>query len=863
MARLRRLALLGLVGLALVLVTADPARAAFGFESLSSAAVFSDGEVAAGSHPESWTTGVVLNSTGPAGERTPDGALKNLRIELPPGMVGTPGLLAPCPRAEFIADSCPATTRVGRMTVEVVGFPLLEAPLYLLEPLPGLAAQLGFHVLRVPITIDFSIASAPPFNIVAQITNISQIGELVGTTMTLEGVVGGKPFLTMPRTCPSRLLVTFAATSWMNPQSWVTAAAPEPQAVTSCGALGYAPQLDVTPTTTVASEPSGLDVELHALDPGISSAHGRAAADTRTATLVLPAGMTVNPPAAIGLSSCTPAELATERPDSGPSTGCPGASKIGSATIATPLFDRPIDGTLYVAEPDDPTTVAAGAENPFDSRFALYLVMHDPERGVLLNLPIRLDADPQTGRLTASLSQIPELPISQLSLRFNSGPHAPLTMPSDCGSHSISYSLTPSSGDPPLRGEERFATTSGCDAGFAPSLSAGTVSNRAGGAATFVVQVENNAKGPSLSGLHLTLPPGLVADLSTAVCPEADAGTATCPGASRLGFARIALGAGPEPLWVPPGPEPDSDVYLAGPYAGAPFSLLVAIPAIAGPFDLGQVVLRAPVRIDPLSGQASVELSELPQIRDGIPLRYRAIRLILDRAGFIRNPTSCEPMDFGFTATAADGATADASSRFQAADCTALGFRPRLGLRLSGALGRNGHPRVQARLTTRPGEANLSAATVDLPTGELLDTRHLGALCGRELPPGDCPDASRLGSASVRSPLLPEPLQGPIFLRAPSHSYPDLIAAVEGGGVRLVLQGRTASAPGGRLRIRLVGLPDLPLSSAELTLGGGRRGIIVNSRGLCGHVPRIDALLSGQNGKQRQLRPRVKLHGRC
>lgn len=860
---MRRLGCLVVLTLLVVAVQAPRADAAFGFESLALGFTNEDSSPAtqAGSHPYAWTAGFALNTSGDGSEELPDGSLKDLRIQLPPGLVGAPGLLPHCSHTAFIGAGCPPGSEVGAIELHTSD-PETEGvsfPLYNLEPLPGNAAELAFTAEGIPVTITLRIAPGAPYNLIASIVNVPQVAAFFGSTLTIQGVPGGVPFLTLPRSCAPATAI-FEADPWGDPGAWVSAPAPEPLIPTGCGALPFSPALTVGPTTAAADAPSGLDFSLELPDVGLTSADGTASADLAGGELELPGGMTINPAFAAGLGACSPAELAAETPTSEPGQGCPQSAKIGTADVTTPLLDGPLDGDVFVATPDDPATGAPGAENPFDARFALYLVLRDPERGILLRLPMRIDADPATGRLTATAAELPQLPLTHLELHFNSGPRAPLTTPQACGAHSIAYSLAPSSGKPPLTGERSFATTSGCGGGFAPGLSAGTTSSSAGSASPLVVELRNAAGGPNLSGAEVTLPAGVAADLSrVASCPEADLAAAACPPASRLGFARIALGTGPEPLWIPGGPDPGSDVYLAGAYRGAPYSLLVSVPAAAGPFDLGRVVLRAPLRLDPETGRLSVDVAELPQIRDGIPLHYRAIRLVIDRPGFVRNPTSCEPSEVELTASAEGGATATASEPFQATDCAALGFEPRFAVRLSGGLGRNGHPRVQARLAARSGQANLAAASVVLPRGELLDTAHIRALCGRGLPPRRCPARSRLGRAAIRSPLLTEPLRGPVFLRAPSHRYPDLIAEVEGGGVRLLLHGRTGATRDGRLRLRLLGLPDLPLSQATIDLAGGRRGIIVNSRSLCGRKRRGFVLLKGQNGKRRRRRPSLKL----
>jgi hypothetical protein len=843
---------------------ASGADAGFGFRSLSSSFSAAGGDtpvaLPAGSHPDAWFVSIGFDTVGKPDDAHPDGSLRNLAVALPQGAAGAFALRPRCGREDFLADTCPGSAAVGSLS-----FDLEEsqppATIYLLDPLPGRAARLGFHVKHIPVSINLGISPDPPHHLIATIANASQVADLFGATLTLAGSPGGVPFLTLPRSC-GPLITGFAANSWQEPNLWMTALAPAPQETVDCASLDYGPSLSIAPTTSSASAPSGLDIELGAPDDGISSVGERAAADTRSATLELPPGLTLNPPLAQGLKACTSEQLAEERADADPATGCPEAAKIGAAEVVSPLLDQPIGGNIYVAEPDDPATSQPGRENPFDSLLALYLVFREPERGVLLSLPIRIDADSRTGRLTARLDRIPELPLSHVSLRFNAGPHAPLSTPAGCGTQTISYALAPSSGNAPLRGGDTFPINSGCSSPFAPRLVAGTASASAGAVAPFVFDLAVSPESTNLGAFRLALPAGVGVDLTAAeTCPETEAAQGACPPQSRLGNARVALGTGPEPLWVPAKPDSGS-VFLAGPYLGAPFSLVLSFAAAAGPFDLGRIVVRAPVYVDPNTARASIEIADLPQIVAGIPLRYRAIRLLLDRPGLIRNPTSCEPRLIELTARSADGAIAGTSAPFQADGCGALRFRPRLTMRFSETLGRNGHPRIGLRFHSRPGEANLAGATFDLPAAELLDFRRIRALCPRDHS-GRCPAASRLGWAEADSPLLREPLRGPIFLRAPSGRYPDLVASLHSGGIRLLLQGRTASARGGRLRVHLGGIPDFPLSRVAITLAGGLRGIVVNSASLCGRSPRGAVLLQSHNRKERRLRPRVLVRQPC
>lgn len=860
---------LALCVLALMALAPSPARAAFRFESLSSiftGAGGATGNMPAGSHPESWTTTFALQSDVPSGEGHLEGTVKDLRIELPAGLIATTSLIPECSRADFRELACPSSSAVGSIEFRS-SEALSPATVFLLEGVPGQAAQLGFHASLVsngpiasPVTIDISISSRPPYGLIASITDISQVIQLLGSTLRLDGEPDGRAFLTMPRSCGEPLQANFAASSWQDPADVALGTAPEPQSLVGCEALPYLPLLKVAPTTTEIASPSGFDVTLDATDPGISSVGARAAADTRSAIVTLPRGLTINPSVATGLSACTPGEIADEEPSSEPGQGCPGSSKLGSATVTTPLFPETIQGTVFLAQTEGASS--AIASGPSGSRFTLELVLRDVERGVLLALPIHVDADGQSGRLTATFDEIPQLPISHLELHLNSGPRAPLTTPATCGSQSISYSLEPSSGNPPMTGSDSFTTTSPeCEPRFAPSLTAGTISNAAGTSSAFVFELSQGAAGPDLSEAEVTLPPGLAASFSAASqCPEGQAANGDCPPGSRVGQARIAVGAGPEPLWIPSGEEPDSAVYLAGPYKGAPYSLVIVLPGQAGPFDLGTVVPRAPITIDPVTAQASLSIEGLPQIIDGVPLRYRTIRVVLDRPGFIRNPTSCEPAAITGTATAADGSTAAISDRFQAADCAALPFKPKLSLRLSGALGRSGHPAARAVLRSDPEGAAVSSADFTLPAGELLDLGHLRGLCPRDVAAGRCPKKSLLGHLRFDTPLLDEPLEGSVYLRVPRHKLPELVAEVGSGGIAFTVNGLITRSKG-RLGFSLGSIPDVPLTEAVLELPGGRNGLIVNSRPLCRSRDKVAGRFTAHNGKSRRLSVPVRVAG--
>jgi hypothetical protein len=491
-----------------------------------------------------------------------------------------------------------------------------------------------------------------------------------------------------------------------------------------------------------------------------------------------------------------------------------------------------------------------------------------------------LRVDPRSGRIAVVADGLPPLPLSSLRLSFPPGPRALLATPPGCGASEVETVFTPYA-DPAttVAVSSPLAISSGPGGGpcptarpFHPSLTAGTLNNAAARYSPVFVRLSRADDEPELDGLSLVLPAGLAARLAgiPTCSPRALAAAAaksgteegaapSCPSAAQIGRTLVGVGVGPVLDYVP------GALYLAGPYGGAPFSLAAVTPARLGPIDLGTIVRRLPLDVDPRSGRVSVELGadqRLPPALDGVALHLRDLRLYFDRERFTVNPTSCAPMAINGFAHAPDGNVAPLSERFQAADCAALRFRPSLSLRLSGGLGRNGHPSLRATVHSGPGEARMAAAEFTLPPGELLDLHRVRDLCPRGVPAASCPASSRIGRVRLRTPLLDQPLSGPVYLRVPKRGLPALVADLRGDGLHLVLDGSTSSSAG-RQRFALRELPDLPLTEARIALDGGRHGLLVNSETLCGARLRAGAVLIAHSGRSRQLRPRLALHGRC
>lgn len=875
----------------------------------------------AGDHPFELRVAFDLNSQSRIGvdgtrEVRPSETVKTAEVHLPAGLVGDPSATPRCDPTDFAqvgvvigSTTCPPDTQIGYLNASVVlggreygrgGFPLAtemmtRIPLYNLEPPPNrlgdFAANVG-ELTTIHMYPELDPGRGYSTRVVIPYIS-SKMVELASIEATLWGVPGDpahdrfryftpqtfagqvlgapfgpvaiRPFLTNPMGCGlDNGAFSVSAESYQSPGRTSELHSPDRMEVQGCDdpRVRFDPSLSLRATEARADGPTGLDVRLDIpsrsgsvddageLYAGNGFIDGVSTPPLRKAVITLPEGMSVSPAVAQGLGGCSEAQigLGTSAPAS-----CPESSRVGSLEVGTPILPEPLEGSLYLATPD---------ENPFRAPMAGYLTMEG--QGVNIKLPVRLDLSPTDGQVTMTLADIPQLPLLDMALHLHGGPRAALRLPPTCGDHLARYQLTPWSDSRPVEGDVALRVNGGCArGGFSPSLSAGTINPVAGESSPLVLELSREEDEANVSSLSIALPPGLTAKLgSVSRCPPVSVASGGCPQASRIGSVVVAAGSGAAPLWLPqPGKAPTA-VYLAGPYKGAPFSLLLAIPAQAGPFDFGTVAVRAAVSIDPRTAAATIQSDPLPPVLEGIPIDYRTIHILLDRPGLIRNPTSCEPARISGVATATVGATAELATRFQAVDCGALQFRPRLAIDLAGARGGNGHPALHAVLRAGAEEAALTSATFTLPAGELLDFRRVRELCAKRLPPDRCPPGSRLGHARLLSPTLDEPLEGPIYLREPTGGFPDLLANLRAGQIHMLLRGSTA-APGGRLQIRLRALPDIPITRATFNLTGGRNGIFVNSNALCALPPRATAMLRAHNGKQRLMRPLVRPPGRC
>lgn len=833
------------------------------------------------------------------------------------------------------STECADSTVVGLVKVQVsegAGVLTQFAPLYNLAPTPGTVARLGFQVLSVPVTIAVSTAEEAPYQLLAHTTDVSQILEFFAAEVTLWGVpaeeahdplrgqclaangtsegncsagLSPAPFLTLPRSCEGPLATEYAMDSWQRPgarlpngepdltdPAWVTGEAlthdgaepPNPQGMIGCGGLGFDPTTEATPSSAQAESAAGMRFEVNVADEGLKSPEGRANADVEALEIAFPAGLTANPSAAEGLGVCT---LAQYEAESLREEACPPASKLGTIEAETPILPKhPLRGSLYLASQTD---------NPFGSLLALYTVIRDPGLGVFVKFATEVETDEQTGQLIARAEELPPYPLSHVEVALRPGPRAPFITPPGCGTYETEAALYPSSGAEPLISTSTFKITSGPGGGpcpaaklpFHPGFEAGSTNNAAGRYSPFSMRLTRQDGEQDITRFSATLPPGVVGKIAgLAKCPDAQIAQArgrakvgegalelaqpSCPAASLVGHVIAGAGVGTALTYVP------GSLYLAGPFGGDPLSVVAIVPAVAGPFDVGVVVTRVALTLNPISGQVEVDgaASEpIPHILHGIPLALRDLRVEVDRPQFTLNPTSCKVFSTQALITGggndpfsvADDAPLGASSRYQASSCASLAFHPTLKLALRGGTKRAKHPALHATLTYPPGAgyANTGRVTTILPPTEFIDNAHISNPCTRvQFNANQCPPSSILGSAKAITPLLDEPLEGPVYFRANGgeRKLPDVVVDLH-GLFQIVLVGKVDTATpksDPRIRTTFDEVPDAPVTSFELNLFGGKKGLLVNSANLCQKTRRATVEAIGKNGRRYDTEPAVK-----
>ena len=777
----------------------------------------------------------------------PDGALKNVEVDLPPGLIGNPQAVPTCTERELRAFpvGCPAASHIGQADVTVSlspDFPL-PSPVYNMETNGQHAARFGFVVAGLAVVfINADLVEVNgEYRIRTTIENVSQLIPVLATDLTLWGVPAdhnesGAPrvaFLRMPTKCAGPLTTLLRISSYTGDTD--SDQATSASGVVGCEDVPFDPSVTVTPDTVQGDTPTGLRVDIEV--PQTDNPNEVASGHLDDAVVTLPAGMSISPGLATGLEGCTDAQLG----DGNSPAGCSNGSKIGTVEFDSPLLADPVAGEIFLGSPT--------ASDPY----RLFLVGHGP--GFTLKLRGSVAPDAQTGQLVATFANNPELPFTRFSLQFKGGPRAPLATPPSCGPATTTAALKPHSSATPVSTTSTFVVSGNCTGGFNPTFLAGAFSPVAGDSGGFTMTVRRPDGDQTLGRISLTLPPGLTGRLaSVPLCAAAQAASGACGAESRVGSTVVEAGAGSQPFPLA------GAVYLTEGYGGAPLGLAIVVRAIAGPFDLGTVVVRAAVRVDQRDAHLEVVSDPLPTILQGIPLRLRTVGIDLDRPGFMLNPTGCGAKQITATLGSTQGAQSVQTSPFAARGCSSLEFTPKMTVALTGRgktkPGRR--PGLRVKLTQDPGEANTRSVDLRLPRRVALDPTDVEDVCTPEqFEAGNCPAGARVGSASARTPLLANRLAGPVHLVAQPGSIPGLGVTLE-GQLRILLEGKT-DLSGARVKNTFGSIPDVPIRQFNLNLAGGPGGILTPTRNLC--KVKNDALLRarGQNGKRKNATIKVSV----
>jgi hypothetical protein len=830
-----------------------------------------------------------------------------------------------------VANACPSNTTLGAAIVDFSTAPCCEqhfaVPIFNLTPALGEPARFGFTFANVPIVLDTHLRSGNggDYGVTVDVPNITQNSAFLGAITVFWGapdspshnesrgwgcLTGGrfgkeaglpcepssnpKPpaFLTLPTDCAAPYTPLFEGVSWPLKSAPQGVQAPpvsapladeagNPLGLIACNQVPFDPRIEAEPTSNAATSPTGLNFDINVEDQGLLNAEGVAQSQIKRAVVTLPQGFTTNPSVAEGLKACSQAEYESTGLESG---GCTEESKIGDVVIESPLVEPKVLGSLFVARQHD---------NPNGNLLTIYMVARNPELGVLIKQALKVNPDPVTGQLTTEVDNVPELPFSHFQLSFRQGQRSPLVTPPACGTYTVQADLYPwANPSTPVHRESSFQITQGpegqgCPSGgappFHPNLEAGTINNSAGTYSPFYVHMTRRDSEQEITHFSIKLPPGVIgklagipycsdAAIAAAKAREREGGggeeeaSPSCPQASEVGHSLVGSGVGNVLAYAP------GKMYLAGPYHGSNLSLVSITAAKVGPFDLGTVVVRFALRINPETAEVFVDSQgsdPIPHIVDGIPVHLRDIRAYVSRPQFVLNPTSCERTSTASTvlgsglnfASEADDQPVTVTSPFQAADCASLGFAPKLALSLKGATKRGATPAFKAVLTYPRGSyANIAKSVLTLPHSEFLENAHIKTVCTRvqfkegTVPGEKCPAGSVYGFAKAVTPILSEPLQGPVYLRSSEHKLPDLVAALHNAQVDIALDGRIDSVKG-QIRNSFEAVPDAPVSKFTLEMQGGAKGLLVNSTNLCKGTHRAISEFTGQNGKAYDTKP--------
>jgi hypothetical protein len=872
---------------------AAPAQASEAIESFST----TSSDTGAGGHPDLSTSFTLANPGAPE-------AARNVIFNAPEGLFGNPNALFKCAPSDFALDQCPSNSQAGLITIRASykgnpGYLLGTAPIFGLEPVGEQTALFAFIVptLDIPIYVPVAVRTGGDYGLRFTVSNITQSTPLAGADLTFwgfpaaeshdderfpkgapgepagcagsadAGCIGKptpasipvRPLTDNPTICTGAPLITsLSVQTYQDPVKPTTAQGSYP-ATTSCDLEVFNPVLYASPTTNETDSASGLNIELSAPQfLGLAASPS----ELKSATVTLPPGFTINPDAADGQFACADAQanFGSEGPDE-----CPDRSKIGTFQIGTQALDGPLIGSVYIGEPKP------------GNKYRLFLIASG--FGVNAKLVGSFKPDPQTGRLTAFFEDLPQVPFEDFQLHLFASDRGLMATPTRCTIYRVNAHFFPWNA---TLADQESSQIFGLDSGphgspcpgqvrpFTPSLVAGTSNPVAGAHSSFTLRLDREDGNQFLGKLNFTMPPGLSADLhGVTYCPEASIAAAantpgrteqvapSCPASSEIGTSNVAAGPGSHPFHAV------GKIYFAGPFKGAPLSLVAITPALAGPYDYGTVVVRVALHIDPLDAHVVADSETVPSIIGGIPIRMRSIQVNIDKPNFMINPTNCSEFQTVSEGIGDQGTAVAFSSPFIAVNCATLPFKPKMTIAQLGgrkSTVRTKDPSLRFDLNTRPGDANIKSIAVTLPNALEIDQNHLGNLCARsELETTHCAGRQPIGTAKTETPLLEKPLEGLAYAVSGYGGLPH-VAFLLGGQVMVLPQGESKQTPRG-LRTEVPTVPDVPIGHFQLTLFGAKQGYLANTRSLCVHPPVTTVEYEAQNGMT--LTRRVAMKTAC
>jgi hypothetical protein len=801
--------------------------------------------------------------------KIPDGHVLNVRVDLPAGLGVNPEATEQCTEAQLrtIPVQCPAGSQVGEdeavgtaqalallpagQTTVTEHFPVFNmerregqparfgvkidsANLDLLATLPGgkdlrsvafLEGGISWHG-EAPTAESSGVASGD-YHEFFRIPNLPQEPEIIESRLIFWGrphehnpAAANNAFITLPSSCDAKQVTWIHVDSYEEPGTWVPARNETPVTATGCTTLPFSPSFGVNPVSSQSDAPDGAFMDLH-VPQFINEPTRTSSPEVFATSVALPEGMTLNPSAAHGLEGCPSIN--------GP---CPPGSRIGTFSVNAPgIPPGALSGGVYVGAPENMAPESGGM-------YRIFLVGEAPRYGVGLRLEGRVSANQQTGRLTATFSNTPEVPFEDIAVQFNGGPRAPLANPLGCGPAAASVAVTPYGGEAAKAAGSAPFSVGGCLAPlpFALSQSAPAGSpSLAGAYAPYNFALTRGDGNQYLQRVQTTLPPGLLGAIpAVPLCNEPAANAGTCPAASKIGTVSVAAGSGSEPYAF------SGNAYLTSSYNGAPYGLSVVVPAVAGPYNLGNVVTRAALTVGIYDGRVTAT-STLPTVVGGVPLRLRSLDVDVNRRNWIFNPTSCAPLSTGSTLTSTLGMGAPFSSPFQVGGCDKLRFSPSFTFLAGGHPSKPAGTSLEVTVTQSPHEADIKQVLVQLPAqlpSRLTTLQKACPVASFEAgpPPGRCPATSQVGTASVQTPVLPGTLGGPAYLVSHGgEAFPDLDVILRGDGIEVVLVGHTHISSSGVTTSNFETLPDVPISSFALTLPAGSNSVLTsNKQRLCG-----------------------------